>query len=187
MDCRRTTRNQHARSLTAPVPMPFRLPSVVGCPSFHNPLAATLFVAASLPACHLIRDLQKYYHIYFTISRGIFKKSLAGCVPTRITNSTFSPLLHGQNLSREICGDTPRRNSMHTLHVLHGQIRCFAVGSIVQGLANVRGRVRPRTPDKLFQILSDQVPTRRTRQRTRIVNPLDKISMALSPFANLTR
>ena len=48
LDCRRTTRNQHARSLTAPFPMPFRLPSVVGCPSFHNPLAATLFVAAFL-------------------------------------------------------------------------------------------------------------------------------------------
>ena len=52
LDCRRTTRNQHTRSLTAPFPMPFRLPSVVGCPSFHNPLAATLFAAAFLSASH---------------------------------------------------------------------------------------------------------------------------------------
>ena len=52
LDCRCTTRNQYARYLTAPFPMPFRLPSVVGCPSFHNPLAATLFAATFLSASH---------------------------------------------------------------------------------------------------------------------------------------
>ena len=69
LDCRRTTRNQHTRSLTAPFPMPFRLPSVVGCPSFHNPLAATLFAAAFLSASH-----QRYTKILPHILHNVKQK-----------------------------------------------------------------------------------------------------------------